>query len=330
MCAANSSPNRFEIVVEDGAPRLRLDLYLTQHAEVKLTRNRIQKLIDDQLITVNGKPADKKTPVKPGDKIAIVIVEPPPTDIKAENIPLEIVYEDAYLIVINKPAWLVTHPGAGNYSGTLVNALVHHFSRLARGSGSDRPGIVHRLDKDTSGLLLIARTDESYQKLQQALQAREIKRTYLALVCGHMKEEKGTIDLPIGRSLRNRKRMVVTTAASRGAITHYSLVRRFRSYDLLDVSLETGRTHQIRVHFSHLGHPVFGDPEYGGREKWHRGQFAPERPLARKLLELISRQALHARRLELDHPVTGKPLVFEVPPPEDFRTVLKVLESELV
>jgi 23S rRNA pseudouridine1911/1915/1917 synthase len=210
----------------------------------------------------------------------------------------------------------------------LVNALVHHFKQLAKGSGEDRPGIVHRLDKDTTGLLLVARTDIAYQRLQQALQARQVKRTYLALVCGHLKDETGVIDLPIGRSLKNRKKMAVTNLNSRPAVTHYSVIEKFRSYDLLEVTLETGRTHQIRVHLSHLGHPVFGDPEYGGREKWHRGIFAPERPLAKRLLGIMSRQALHARRLEFDHPISGERRTFEAPLPGDFKTLLEVLESE--
>ncbi len=328
MSAERLHKSRVEIVADDVATPERLDRFLSSHQDLDLTRNRIQQLIEEGFVTVNGEKVDKKTKVKTGDKIAVTIVESPPVDIQPENIPIEIVYEDEYLAVVNKPAGLVTHPGAGNRSGTLVNALVHHFKQLAKGSGEDRPGIVHRLDKDTTGLLLVARTDIAYQRLQQALQARQVKRTYLALVCGHLKDETGVIDLPIGRSLKNRKKMAVTNLNSRPAVTHYSVIEKFRSYDLLEVTLETGRTHQIRVHLSHLGHPVFGDPEYGGREKWHRGIFAPERPLAKRLLGIMSRQALHARRLEFDHPISGERRTFEAPLPGDFKTLLEVLESE--
>ncbi|MFQ5452955.1 MAG: RluA family pseudouridine synthase, partial [Candidatus Zixiibacteriota bacterium] len=220
------------------------------------------------------------------------------------------------------------HPAVGNRTGTLVNALLYHFEKLSQTSSVDRPGIVHRLDKGTSGLLLVAKEDNVFLKLQKALQAREIKRTYLTLVCGHMKDKEGTIDLPIGRSIKDRKKLTVTYLASRQAATSFKLLKRYRSYDLLDVNLHTGRTHQIRVHFSHLGHPVFGDPEYGGREKWHRGIFAPERPLAKKLLSLINHQALHAKRLGFVHPVNKKNMTFEAKLSDDFHIILNMLEKE--
>ncbi|MBU0985212.1 MAG: RNA pseudouridine synthase, partial [candidate division Zixibacteria bacterium] len=193
---------------------------------------------------------------------------------------------------------------------------------------SDRPGIVHRLDKNTSGLLIIARTEETHGLLQQAIQERRVKRQYLALICGHLAEESGRIDLPIGRSLRHRTRMAVTNQNSRESVTDYTLKDRYRSYDLVEIVLQTGRTHQIRVHFSHLGHPVFGDPEYGGREKWHRGIFGPERPLAQKLLGVLQRQALHAGRLVFVHPITGEALDFAAEPPADFQELLVVLDAE--
>ncbi|MDH4035657.1 MAG: RNA pseudouridine synthase, partial [candidate division Zixibacteria bacterium] len=183
-------------------------------------------------------------------------------------------------------------------------------------------------DKDTSGLLVVARTDTVLSALQKAVQERRVTRSYSALVCGHVKEEAGTIDLPIGRSLKNRKRMTVTHVNSRESVTDYKLQDRFRSYDLLEVNLHTGRTHQIRVHFSHVGHPVFGDPDYGGRQKWHRGIFAPERLLAKKLLEILPRQALHAARLKFTHPVTGDLLDLHRDPPEDYQDLLDVLDEE--
>lgn len=321
-------PAAVDVEVEAGTTRQRIDIYLGKHPELGLTRSRAQKLIDEGLVLLNGQAVAKKSQVGPGDRIAVTLAPARPSDIEGEDIPLDIVFEDEHLAVINKPPGMVTHPGAGNYSGTLVNALLFHFKSLAEGSGPDRPGIVHRLDKDTSGLLLVAKTEGVYQKLQNAIQKREIRRTYMVLVCGHVSSDEGVIDLPIGRSLRDRKKMTVTGVASRQAATSYRRLRRYRSYDLLEVNLLTGRTHQIRVHFSHHGHPVFGDPQYGGRDKWHRGIFAPERPLARRLLDIIKRQALHARRLEFFHPVTGESMALEVEPPEDFEKILGILDVE--
>jgi len=306
----------------------RLDRFLASHPKVDLTRSRVQKLIADGLVLVEGISVVKNHTLKGGEIISITIPPVPEVDMVAEDIPLDIVFEDDYLAVVNKPAGLVTHPGAGNYSGTLVNALIHHFEKLASGSGYERPGIVHRLDKNTSGLILVAKTDDIYLKLQQQMQKREIKRTYLALICGHVREEEGVIDLPIGRSLKDRKKMIVTNVGSRKSKTSYKLKDRFRSYDLLEVLLHTGRTHQIRVHFSHLGHPVFGDPDYGGRHKWHRGIFAPERQLAKRLLDIIGRQALHAQQLEFTHPVNEQTILLEADVPQDFKQVLDVLNEE--
>jgi 23S rRNA pseudouridine1911/1915/1917 synthase len=258
-----------------------------------------------------------------------MVIPPLPTaDLAPEQIQLSLVHEDEDIIVVDKPAGMVTHPAAGNLGGTLVNALLHHFPRLSTLPGKDRPGIVHRLDKDTSGLIVVAKTNLAYLRLQQMIQRRQLSRTYVALVCGHVKSQGGVIELPIGRSPRDRKKMAVTTQQGREAVTRYRVQDRFRSYDLLQVDLETGRTHQIRVHFSHLGHPVFGDPDYGGRHKWHRGQFAPERPLGRKLLRIMSRQALHAARLQFTHPRSGEHVDLSSELPPDFRQVLDLLDSE--
>ncbi len=327
----DSEGNRTELVrisVPVGVTPQRLDRYLGSHPDLRLSRTKVQKLIVEGHVLVNGRTVESKHLLKGEEKIEISIPPPKPSELAAEDIPLDILYEDDHLAVVNKPAGMVTHPAAGNYTGTLVNALLFHFGGLAGSPGGDRPGIVHRLDKNTSGLLVVARTDETYASLQSAIQRRELVRTYVALICGHMKDESGSIDLPIGRSIRDRKKMTVTDVRSREALTHYRLIDRFRSYDLLEVLLQTGRTHQIRVHFSHQGHPLFGDPEYGGRQKWHRGQFGPERPLGKRLLALLDRQALHARKLEFIHPITHEQMSFESELPDDFASVLKLLEAE--
>lgn len=316
------------ITVPTGIKPQRLDRYLAEHGPEELTRSRIQKLIAHSHVTVDGTSVAKKHPLSGGEVIRIHIPPPEPTTVEPEALDLDIVYEDDHLAVINKPAGMVTHPAAGNRTGTLANALVHHFRTMSQLAGSDRPGIVHRLDKNTSGLLVIARTDSAYQHLQQALQRREVKRTYSAIICGHMKGDEGRIEAPIGRSKRNRQKMVVTDINSREAITDYRVSERFRTYDFIEIHLQTGRTHQIRVHFAHLGHPVLGDPEYGGRDKWHRGAFAPERELGRKLLSILSRQALHAARLEFIHPHTQQPLAFQAPIPDDMAQVLTILRNE--
>ena len=319
--------NKIIVTVKSTDELKRLDLYLSQHLEVNMSRNQIQILIDDGRIFVNAEPALKKYPVQPGDNIEISIPPPKPSDIMPQEIPLDIRFEDEYLAVINKPSGMVVHPAAGNYTGTLVNALMHHFQNLSRRGGDERAGIVHRLDKNTSGLLLVAKDDRVHAALQEALQKREIKRNYSALVCGHV-EKEGEIDAPIGRSLKERRKMAVTNRSSREAQTMYRLTERYRLYDLLDVSLRTGRTHQIRVHFTHIGHPVFGDPEYGGREKWHKGIFANEKMLAKKLLEIMPRQALHSRKLEFMHPIKGAKVIIESELPDDFKNLLDVLHTE--
>ncbi len=316
-----------EIVVASSETGQRLDSYLGAHPEVNLSRSKVRKLMDDDLVLVNDEHLPAKYKTRENDRIVLTI--PPPTvqDIVAEDIPIEVLYEDEYLAVINKPAGMATHPGRGHHTGTLVNAIMYRFEALSAGSDVVRPWIVHRLDKDTTGLLMIAKSDSIHLKLQDAIRDRDVERSYVALVCGHMLKTEGEINLPIGRSPKVRTKMMVDGVDSREAITRYRRLERFRSYDLVEAKLLTGRTHQIRVHFSHLGHPVFGDHDYGGREARVRGMFAPERPLARKMLELIGRQALHARRLEFDHPVTGVKLTIEADFPDDFQTVLDLLSS---
>ncbi len=306
----------------------RIDKLLAELSELELSRSRIVKLIEASLVKVDGKIADKKMKVGPGQVVEIEIPAPEPIDIVGEDIPLDIIFEDEHILVVNKPAGMVTHPAAGNWSGTLVNGLIYHFGQLPSTSGDDRPGIVHRLDKNTSGLLAVARTDIALVELQKAITSRSMKRTYLGLICGHMKEEKGSLNFPIGRSIRDRKKMAVTNHNSRDAITDYQLLERYRTYELHEINLQTGRTHQIRVHFSHMNHPVFGDPEYGGRTTWHKGIFAPERDLGKRMLELLDRQALHAQKLEFDHPATGERLKFESDIPDDYQALLDLVREE--
>lgn len=327
MPATASGFKKVTVVVKSADQPGRLDSYLSHHEDVKLSRNQIQNLIDDAKILVNSVIPSKKYLVQSGDKIEISIPPPKVSDISAQNIPIEICFEDEYLAVVNKPAGMVVHPAAGNFDGTLVNALMYHFKNLSQKGGAERAGIVHRLDKNTSGLLLVAKNDRVHTQLQEALQKREIKRNYTALVCGHVKED-GEIDAPIGRSSRDRKKMAVTNRASREAQTNFKLIDRYRTYDLLDVTLQTGRTHQIRVHLAHIGHPVFGDPEYGGREKWHKGIFANERQAAKIFLEIMPYQALHSRKLEFVHPLKGAKVVVESKLPEKFENLLKALDKQ--
>ena len=323
--------NNFEIVeflVPPDARGVRLDKFIGNTKEIDLTRSRGQKLIDSGLVTIDEKAAEGKQILKGGERLIIKIRPPEESKIESENIPLDIVFEDDFIIVVNKPAGMVTHPAAGNYSGTLVNALMFYTKNLSRTGGVERSGIVHRLDKNTSGLILVAKDDKTQLYLQKELQARRIKRTYNALICGHVKEVTGEIDLPIGRSLKDRKKMAVTNLKSRTAITIYKLIERFKLYDLLEVNLQTGRTHQIRVHFSHLGHPVFGDPDYGGRLKWHRGIFSVDKQFAVKALDMMPRQALHAKSLEFKHPVSGEVVTVESELPDDFKALLEFVKSE--
>lgn len=303
-----------ELVVEEAGERL--DRYLATRLD--LSRSRLEQLIATDQVTVNGAPQKKRYQPKPGDRIAIRIPPPEASSALAEPIPLEIIYEDADLLVVNKPAGLVVHPAPGHSSGTLVNALLHHVGDLSGIGGVLRPGIVHRLDRDTSGLMIVAKNDEAHGRLSAALKQRRIRREYLAAAWGHLTQDQITVEQPIGRHPTERKRMAVVPSG-RPAITHFRRLQRWRAADLLSARLETGRTHQIRVHLLHIGHPVVGDVVYGaGRE---RGVSGSDRGWAAALAKRTTRQFLHAARLEFVHPRTGEELTFEAPLPADLQAV---------
>lgn len=295
-----------EITAEDNGTRL--DSYLAEELE-GISRSYLQKLIGEQLILVNQKAVKANYKVKTGDQLLVQIPEAAPIDIQPEPMDLDIVYEDSDLLIVNKPVGLVVHPAHGHYSGTLVNGLLAHCKDLSGINGKMRPGIVHRIDKDTSGLLMIAKNDLAHQHLAEQLKEHSIKRAYYALVQGVISEPAGLVDAPIGRHEVDRKKMAVTFKNSKEARTHYYVKERFARNTFIECRLETGRTHQIRVHMSYLGHPLVGDPLYGTRKN---------------NLDFPG-QALHAYALGFVHPRTGEELYFEAPLPEHFQTVLKTL-----
>ncbi|MDE6031639.1 MAG: RluA family pseudouridine synthase [Oscillospiraceae bacterium] len=282
---------------------MRLDKLIAENTE--LSRSAAARLIEQGSVLVDGKPADKKDCPREGAAVEITLPEPQGCDILPENIPLEIIYEDDDLLVVNKPKGIVVHPAAGHYGGTLVNALMFHCGGSLSGiNGEIRPGIVHRIDKDTSGLLIVAKNDFAHIGLSEQIKAHSFTREYEAVVCGSVKED-GTVDAPIGRHKTDRKKMCVTRENSREAVTHYSVIQNYAGYTHLRLRLETGRTHQIRVHMSYIGHPVAGDAVYGnGKPKWLEGQ------------------CLHAKKIGFIHPRTGEYLEFDSELPEYFTRFL--------
>jgi 23S rRNA pseudouridine1911/1915/1917 synthase len=303
----------------------RLDRFLAE-AERSLSRSAVQHLIDSGHVRLNDAPARASRRVREGDRIEVVRPRRAPQSLVPEAIALEAVYEDDVVAVIYKPAGMVVHPAVGHRTGTLVHALLHRYTSLAEGGGPERAGIVHRLDKGTSGLLLIARTDEAHRELARQLEAREVKRVYRALVWGKPRDREGRIEAPLARSTRDRTKFAVVARGGRFAATRYRIVREFDYLSEVLLRLETGRTHQIRVHLAHEGHPVFGDPEYGGR----RGPLLKLPPTRRAhaalLLSDLDHQALHAETIGFIHPVTQAPLEFTRPVPPDFQAVLSTLE----
>jgi 23S rRNA pseudouridine1911/1915/1917 synthase len=317
---------KLEIEVPVDLFGIRLDLFLANQ-NLDLSRSHIQKLISEQHILVNGRPTKPSYKIKGKEKITIKIPPLEKLSLEPEDIPLDILYEDSDLLVVNKKAGMVVHPALGNYSHTLVNALLFHCKDLSGINGVLRPGIVHRLDKNTSGLLVVAKNDFAHLDLAEQIKNRILLREYVALVWGHMLADKGIIEAPIGRSTKDRKRMAVSRLKGRESLTEYQVQERFDLCDLLSIRLKTGRTHQIRVHLSYLNHPVLGDPEYGGRQKWIKGIHDQHRPLAQRFITLIDRQALHAKKLGFIHPRTKKCLEFDSILPEDIQNVLGSLRK---
>lgn len=289
----------------------RLDLYLSKKY-AQFTRSFIKNLIQNGLVEINGKMAKPASVVLSGDMILFSVPKPDDIENIPQDLPLDIVYQDKDIAVINKPKGMVAHPAAGNWDGTLVNALLFHMDDLSGINGRLRPGIVHRLDKDTSGLMVIAKNDNAHQKLAQQIKNKEAYRVYLAIVHGNIKQDEGTIEAPIGRHKTQRKMMAVTDTG-REAVTHFSVLERFRDFTLIEARLQTGRTHQIRVHMKHIGHPVAGDAIYGPKKE----------ALTQK------GQLLHAFKLGITHPSSGEKMVFEAPPDEEFARVLNMLKTVL-
>ena len=287
----------------------RIDKYLGETTDY--TRSKIQKMIENGNILVNNNKVKSSYTLKENDNVEVTdYVEE--TDILPENIPLDIYYEDNDLIVVNKPSGMVVHPAPGNYSGTLVNALMYHTNNLSTVNNSIRPGIVHRIDADTSGLLLVAKNDKSHNLLAEAIQKKEVVREYIALVDGVINEDTATIDAPIGRDVNNRKKMCVTGSNSKEAITHIRVLERYKNATLIKCKLETGRTHQIRVHLSYIGHPVINDPVYNSK----------------KLIDKDFGQMLHAEKLGFVHPTTKEYMEFTAPVPAKFNEILKIYKEE--
>jgi len=287
-------------------------VFLSRQPDLALSRSQAARLIKLQQIRVNGRPVKPSYQVQKGDLIQGNLPEPEPLELVPEEIPLDILYEDESILVLNKPAGLVVHPAPGHARGTLVHALIGHGRQLSGIGGVQRPGIVHRLDRDTSGVMLVAKTDRAHQALSAQLKNREVLKEYLAVVHGTFEEKAGTVSTVIGRHARDRKKMSTLPRRGRPAITSYQVVEEFPGYSVVKVKIQTGRTHQIRVHMKYLNHPVVGDPLYGRGVKDH---------------PLIRRQALHAKRIAFKHPVTGTPVEFEAPLPEDMGNLLEKLRA---
>ncbi|MDL2233844.1 RluA family pseudouridine synthase [Ruminococcaceae bacterium OttesenSCG-928-L11] len=296
---------RIEVQTPEEAVGQRIDAFLS--GRLDMTRSRIQQLCEDGRLLVNGTPVAKNYKLRRNDAVELRVPPPQTMELIAQDIPLQIAYEDADLIVVDKPRGMVVHPAAGNEDGTLVNALLYHCGEEFRGIGGvARPGIVHRIDKDTSGLLVVAKSEVAHQKLSEMMKEHSVTRRYRAVVHGRVKTDSGTVDAPIGRHPTDRKKMAVTERHSRQAVTHYQVLEHLDGFSYLELELETGRTHQIRVHMAYLGHPVAGDPVYGPK----------------RYITALNGQCLHAATLGFPHPVTGMPIELESPLPDYFTSFL--------
>ena len=300
-----------EFFVEENDAGKRIDSFLAECID-DITRNAVQRLIEDSNVSINGKVPSKNYKLKIGDTITVVIPDPKLPEARPENIPIEIIYEDDDLLVVNKPKGMVVHPAPGNYEGTLVNALLYYCGdRLSGINGVLRPGIIHRIDKDTSGLLIVAKNDNSHRLLAEQIKEHSFTRKYRAVVYGNLKDDEGTVNAPIGRHPADRKKMTVTLKNSREAVTHYKVLKRYQGFTYVELTLETGRTHQIRVHMSSIGHPVAGDPVYGPK----------------KVITSLGGQCLHAFYISFVHPVTGETLSFSSELPDYFTKFLDSLHE---
>jgi len=311
---------RFEI--PDGKDKERIDVFLTRHLE-HATRNKVQKLIDAGFVLVNKKPSKANYKISPDDIIEVQIpVTPHPETAEPEDIPIEVIYEDEFLLVVNKPAGMVAHPSFGNYTGTLVNALLHHTQKLSSINEGGRPGIIHRLDKDTSGLLVVAKDDYTHAKIAEQFAKHKVEKIYWAVCWGLFKKNEGIIETNITRSKSDRKKFTVSEDEGKPSTTLFKVIEEFEFASLLEIRLKTGRTHQIRVHLSSINHPVFGDVTYGGNKIVYGSSLPKIKQRVDNLLEIMSRQALHAKMLGFNHPHSNEFIKFEADLPDDIKMLL--------
>ena len=329
----NELYEHYRFTVDKGQKMLRIDKYLVNRIE-NASRSKIQSAADAGNILINKKSVKSNYKVKPNDEISIVMSYPPrEIEIIPENIPLDIVYEDDDLVIVNKASNMVVHPGYGNYTGTLVNALTYHFKDLPLfQSGDLRPGLVHRIDKNTTGLLMIAKNEMAKNKLAKQFFDRTTKRRYKAIVWGNLPDDEGTITGHVGRDLKDRKRMTVFPDESFGkhAVTHYKVIEKFDYVNLVECRLETGRTHQIRVHFKYIGHPLFNDDQYGGDQILKGTTFTKYKQFINNCFEILPRQALHAQSLGFIHPSTNKEMSFTSELPDDMQKVIEKWRSYII
>jgi 23S rRNA pseudouridine1911/1915/1917 synthase len=317
---AESEYREIRLTIKTNLPDQRLDTYLAKQIG-NLSRSRIKSLMDIGLITLNGKQVKPSYLVRWGEEVVVYVPGPAPSPLTPEDIPLDVRYEDQHLIVINKPAGMVVHPAKGHPSGTLVNALLHHCRDLAGIGGELRPGLVHRIDKETSGLLVIAKDDKTLAGLAKQFKKKKTERTYRAIAWGYFDPPEGRIEAPLGRTQKDRKLFGVVPGGKE-ASTRYKTLEWFELFSLLELQLETGRTHQIRIHLKHAGHPVFGDPQYGGRNRRLGPLTTRQRAFVAELFKTLPRQALHAAVLGFLHPITGHSMYFKSEFPEDIQLVL--------